>query len=308
MLPKRTKLDITLLSPTSAVKVFCTVKIYSSLDINRLKPTKHLRDLFVGQRYSPLEKYFIGQIIKEHLNYNNRKSYLNKILEEYEDLGESEDLINWRDTIYKYVDEINAIISVFTTTMYRRSIVELKYNLTDFKDQHLQFTISSWKKLPIIQKYRKKFINELSRNLKIFYTKDQIRTILENSFSINSIDSPITLLYFEFENSTEIYNAFHAIYKVYKDLLEEDFRDQYDKIYAFNYEQYGERLKTDDHLKNGLHDFKDYYLKASDRINFAKLMFITFPQIRDTFIRKWDFIKLDEFLNSISSNITPRKK
>jgi hypothetical protein len=229
-------------------------------------------------------------------------------VKEIEDSGDFEDIIDWKDKITEYISSLVEVCKSHENLSKRRMISFLKSrHQINYRDQDILQLISNWKKLPISENNKQEFKSSIETIFAQFYTHEMINQIIENSFDVNAVGEDVKLLNFDFEHSADIGKAFYKLFSLYKSQAE-FLKDKSDKN--------NKNLQKPKNQKVNKRGFKraDFlpqldhltYGQATQKLNIAKIMFLTFPQVRDNFSRytsKKKVISLEGYLRIVSRNI-----
>jgi hypothetical protein len=263
---------------------------------------------------------------------------------ESEDIEEIEALdLKYRSL--RYVQDIMDICNYSREPFKRKAISQLKtgktiqllesdLKLNDFFLMPLPFSYAPKRMITFKQKAFEIFGNIFSQEI--------ITDIINNSFKTQEIEYKyMQLLNIQFENSTDINYSFFLFYKAYKvevthickriyrviekmnERTEQKHRLELKKVILLFEEKYPEKIeqikkelnaehrkemeKQKEVIKSFLNKIKDFK-KAQNKTNIARIMFMSFPQIRYNYseLKNNKEISAEEYLKIVSRNI--RKK
>lgn len=311
------------LDPKSVIRIHLLIRKYVAFHSINLKTKKDLSSLFNNNYDLSLEeKYFIASYLPQYLNLKDKNSYVSMRIKESEDLGDYEDI----DKMIEHAIGINEVCNLNLKKYKRRYNSSIKSNINFIKiDEILIPKIKDWKRLPVEDVFRVKFIEIINKELSPYYSDETIKAIIDNSFRINAFRGNIKLLNIEFERSSDIYRAFRNIYKEYKKNSHslKYFSKLNDEIFNGHYIEPKENeedslTEAENEIKEikkerkelrekfKLKKNKDEYYKATNRINFAKILFLSFSKIRENFINNQatrNESDLENYLENVSKNI-----
>lgn len=301
----RIKLEITDLSPESASKVFQFLHIL--LEEEQLDENYFKEELL---KFTLEQQYFIFVYAKSYFN-SSEGGYLDRLLKSqeriYVDKETSQTFLEYTSLITKNASKIFNIassnqlkvivkklkgsiknntakddfITQLATKPYKYRIplyIKLeKINNEDFETEKSQYRVSS-----IFNDFKKEVFNIL----KPILNPDQIQQFFYNSFAFHNNDYPIELLHFEIANK-EIFNScVRNLNNTYKNNVlnhVEKFTEDYNRKYN-----------------------KDDKFKSVGRLEFMRVMYNTFPQIRDSYNlyhQKDPSQSIDDYLTTQLQNI-----
>lgn len=319
------------LDPKSVVKIYEIIGEYVN-DSSSLKKKDDLNSIFNdSSKYSLKEKYFLAYYLSNYFNFKNKKSYISRKIKEFEDIEDSGDTRDkeFIDDMKNDAIKINEICNLNLKKFKRRynSYIASNINL-DKVDKTFIHQIRNWKRLPIEKVFREKLIEVINTELSPFYSDETINVIIDNSFEVNAFRSRIKLLNIEFERSSDIYLAFYNIYIEYKKnahllkkksilnnrILDGNYTEEEedkDRILTEDEKKIRELKRIEQERKDARGKFrlrkqKEEYSQATNRINFAKILFLSFSKIRENYITNQIEINdsvLNKYLESVSKNI-----
>lgn len=321
------------LNPKSVIKVYNTILDFVDLDFDKLKSKSELVNVLNSNSFTLEEKYFIVTYLPKYLDKKNTNSILQKKIIKYEDLGDLEVSTEAIEILNKYSFELDDVCKTYCKILKRRYNVYIKSKINLQKiDRELIMDIKDWNKLPIEAGFRNELRETFEQELSQYYDDEIINEILKNSFKLDTIDSQIKLLRIEFEKSSDIYNAFNKIYNLYRSYSEvlKNASSTNNEMLTINYEiNDGEIAKIEkikDEQKKEIElkkieskkveiemttkrnlfkerKIKSEYYNASNRLNFAKIMFLTFSRVRENYIKKRHKVSLEQYLKSVAKNL-----
>lgn len=309
------------LRPQSVVKVFNVLEELIDFNSEHLKATSKLNEIISGKDYDTHEKYILLYYLKQYLNKGNSRSQFSIKLKEIEDLEDLKELIEKREHLEKYADEILKICNRHLPEYKRKATSNLKSNIkTNFSEIGFNSSVTKFEKLPIelVKGENLKFKQFIIDTFKDIFSDQIINQIIENFFVLKRIDYNVQYLYIEYSRSDEINDAFFKLFKFYRielkymrEAAKENLRQIAIKI---------ERLRQSDDNKNSEFkrllkrkekmymafrtSYKDYR-NATKKINFAMIMFCAFPKIRENYAKLNATKKLtvEDYLKIVSRNI-----
>lgn len=273
------------LDPNSVIRLYEVIKEFSEFDLNKLKTENDLNLILNNDKYNIEEKFYIVNYLPKYLDVTNKKTYISNLIKETEEIEDFKDS-NILEIIKKYADIINATCIKNQKRLKRIYNYSLKSNLSIDNIKDSAFAEAKyWKRLPLNKDGKQEFLEFIHKQLKDFFPKEDIQVIIENSFDILPIPDKTSLLYFEMVKSGEIRRAFYHIYNEYKK-RKEDFKDIADtnEVRRFkpkNQKVINGKLKRADFLPQL---DKNEYGKTTDKINIARIMFLTFSKIRENYL------------------------
>lgn len=128
------------------------------------------------------------------------------------------------------------------------------------------------------------------------FDNNQISQIFNNSFNFDGNSDDAKLLNIEFINSTKIYNCFYQIFCIYNNFQ----NNLVAGIQEINF-TYSEKSRTRSRFEK-----KIKKINAATKVDFMRIMYYNFPQIRDSFIlykSKNPHASLKKYLTTKSRNI-----
>lgn len=301
--PKLNELD-----PKSIINVFSVINEFVEFDLNKLKTSKELNMIFNSSNYSIEEKFYIAFYLPKYLNIASEKTSIFKRIKEIEDLGDSEELAIL-DLIKEYADTISDACKTNLKKFKRQYNSNLKSNvIIEDEEKKLFNEISEWTRLPLNKEKRNEFLKFIYLQLTPFYLPENIKYIIENSFEILPFPNKIALMNFEIEKSSDIYRAFYNIYLEYRK-RDADFIDIADNNQIIRSKPINQKTINNSNLKRAafypyLH--KEQYKNATNKINIAKIMFLTFTKIRENYLihsKKEVNTNLNDYLKTFCKNI-----
>ena len=314
------------LNPISVNKFYKVIIDFTNL--NKIKSVDDLRKVLNDRKYNIEEKYYITTYLPKYFDYKNEKSIIRTKIKELEDSGDMEDIKDSVDKVNKYVSQINDECKT-KAKIYKRQYSVLKKSIFDIEkhDNSIKSEIKIWKKLPVKKSFKEDLIEFIINELTPFFSKENIMKFIENTFQIEEFDQSAQLLYLEYSHSKEIYSSIrniHSEYCKYTSELEKDYNsnekkleipysiEDNDHIKEMKGKQIGleVKMRNDKQIEiNNLikrNEFKDYnktYLRYSTVRNFAKIMFFSFPKIREKYLVKRENITLNSYLKNVAKNI-----
>ncbi|MCG2609985.1 hypothetical protein LZZ90_00520 [Flavobacterium sp. SM15] len=300
--------QLTRVDPISALKILSVVRDFTNYDIEALKSGKDLKTIIEDPKYTLEEKYLILKNILTHLDLKNKNSLANKKIKEFEALGNSEAF----EALDKLTDYYNSICKscksqlIMTKRHYQKSL-KFDSKIDNFNESERDtkfYELGEWERLPLIYK-KHEFISFFHQELGNFFSEDQINGILNNSFDYTIEQPSIRLLAIEYEDSAGVHRAFHRIYKKYKERRE----ILKDKAISHSVKKSKSKERKKEDLKFSRNDFmqkinEKHYIKATNKINFAIIMFLSFKKIRENYLNNCDDNKsIQKFFQSLSCNI-----
>ena len=311
----RIKLEITDLSLKSASMVFEFLD--TCLESEELNVTYFKNNI---GNYSIAENHFIFHYAKQYFS-SSQRSYLNRWMENQ--LGKDyqvEQSSNYASKIFEGAEEILDYVRLNEKRVERQYKVFKKKDLYIYvKSNPINYRIPLYFK----NKTEKKIIERLSvKEISLESFKMEAKTIfLEvmeseefNIFFSNSFDYvgniyPIEELNLEFEKSDTLYATIHRLYDYYNDV-----RNKQNEILSYYYQKLiDERLNPKDPTKKPSEIRAKFILSQKipniqkvGRLEFMKIMYNAFPQIRDSYylyLRKNPNASLDSYLRTKSRNI-----
>lgn len=296
------------LKPESVLRFYKVINDFT--DFDKLKSVEELRLTLNSKKLTVEEKYFIVYYLPKYFDYKNSNSIIRTKLKEIEDIGDMEENIDSYNKINEFVSSINDECKIKQKLYKREYNVFKNLNLDIQKiNKSLNEEIKDWSKLPIEKSFKNELIEYFINQLTEYYSEETIMKIIDNSFQINTLTQKPKFLNLEYSSSVEIYKAFKNIYIKYCEFSEnlKDASSQNEnkisKSYNLNKYTKEEIKKAEDRLKYINRKNKSEYYKASNRKNFAKIMFLTFTKVRENYIKNKDNRSLELHLTNIGKNI-----
>lgn len=295
------------LNPSSVLKVYKIISEFVELNFKSLKTENDLISIFNKVDYTTEEKYYIAYYLPKYLNLNNDKNQISEIKRYIEDSGDVEDLkVGWN--IKEYCETLSRVCDYNFKKFRRIYNYNLKSGQLIIDSQSFNFIQTlKWNRLPLNGEKRNEFIEFVKSQLQPFYPKNDIELLINNSFDILPLSNESSFLNFNIDRSSDIYRAFYYIYKEYKNRKEHliDIADSNQVRIA--------KPKNQKISENGKYKRADFieklnvreYKNATSKINIAKIMFMSFPKIRENYIIHMSKTKvdLDSYLKTLSRNI-----
>ena len=312
------------LRPQSVVKVFNVLEELIDFQLDRLKASSKLNEIIFGKDYDAHEKYILLYYLKQYLNKGNGRSQFSIKLKEIEDSEDFKELIEKREHLEKYADEILKICHRHLAEYKRKATSNLKSKIkTTFSEIGININFSKFAKLPVNLKKAeteklKQFVKNIFKNI---FSDQIINQLTENFFMLKPIDYNAQYLHIEYSRSDEINDAFFKLFKFYKKELKY-MRDsanknlRHVKIKIETQRQSGNMktpefehlLKQKEEMYMAFRTSHKDYQNATKKTNFAMIMFCAFPKIRENYAKLNATKKLtvEDYLKIVSRNI--RKK
>ena len=313
----RIKLEIADLTPKSVCRVFEFLD--TCLEVHNLN-IDYFKDNI--DSFCIAENHFIFHFAKQYFS-SSQRSYLNKWMENQ--LGKDYQVEQSSNYTSKILEGAEKILDYIRINEKR---VERQYKVFKKKDLYIYVKSNPINyRIPLYFKNKsedgKKIIERLSvKEISLESFKLEAKTILLevmegeefNTFFNNSFDYirniyPIEELNLEFEKSDFLYSKFHKLYVYYNDVRNkqnEILNDYYKKLID-------ERLNPKDPTKKPSEIRTKFILSQKipniqkvGRLEFMKIMYNAFPQIRDSYylyLRKNPNASLDSYLRTKSRNI-----
>lgn len=322
MVGNRIKLKLIDINPKQVVEVFNIISEFTNLEANPLKESRDLKTI-IREKQMPIEvKRFMLFYIKEHLNINNAKSHYYKqhknkekqytLFKKIGILGEIEDLKDfpkWSSKVKIYTAKISQICDEYLNSSLQISNPKSS-NMFKLSEDDIQ-TIRQWEKLPISSKkgksnnFKKVVITIFEDLLPI----EDIDKIIENSFCTNHFKTPIEILNIDYPKGIKIEDingAFYKLFELYENsqsrYLDESIKKSATSQNSEEMQNYKEEYPLIYSSKNFLDE--DLYKNATDKINMAKIMFISFNKIRLNYYNSNN--TLEKHLQNVCQNIVIR--
>lgn len=287
--------------------------------------------------------HYITEYLNTDNKRSHISKYILKLkkTEESEDIKEIEAL-DMKYRSLRYVQDIMNVCNYSLEPFKRKAISQLKTGKTI---QHLEsdLKLNDFFLMPLPFSYNSKRMIEFKQKaFEIFgniFSKEIITEIIDNSFKTHEIEYKyMQLLNIQFENSTDINNSFFLFYKAYKvevthlckriyrgiekmnERMEEKHKLEFKKVIFLFEEKYPEKIeqikeelnsehrkeieKQKEVIKSFLNKIKDFK-KAQNKTNIARLMFMSFPQIRYNYLelKNNKEISAEDYLKIVSRNI-----
>jgi len=320
-------------NPKSVIRVFDAIDKF--LNFDKFTDPSHLKAILFGNDYDSQEKYLLLHYLIQYLNKKNSRSFISKKIKEIEDTEDFEDLINKRNQIEKYANEIISICDLHLVEYKRKATSNLKsISKTNFSGIGFHSHISKFKKLPLnfeklsldfeklprrqsISK-KVKFKQSAKSIFKNIFSDAIADQIIENFFLYEFIDYNAQYLHITLENSAEVYEAFYHLYKLYrneiksmKEIAKENLRNIKIKIEAQkvcaerNDAVFRQLLEEKEQMYLGFQTTKKDYYNATKKSNFAMIMYLSFPKIRDNYmkLKSKRELSVDDYIKIVSRNI-----
>lgn len=287
---------ITELPPESAFKVF---QLINELFENRL-----YKELFKQKfwNFDAGEQYYICFYLDYYFNRSERYTFFNKWLEQkeftYKQAGEEELFHNFKEELLDNKQQLIAILDSYKKTAHRR-LEKLKKYKVPFDQYAGYFDRGQINyRVPLFYKpntFKELFIKAMSEIM----SPNQAESFFYNSFEFGTNLPPVKFLYIELDNLTDIKEQIVFIKK------------HYDKDYLYVIENklqsYNETLEKAMDGRNNLSDkqkefYKNIEFNKATGIDFAKIIYNAFPEIRDKATDK----DLDTFLTNYGKNLVAR--
>lgn len=305
----RINLELTDLSPESVSKVFLFLHNCLENDLSLEYYKNNISD------YSISEQYFILHYAKQYFS-GSYNSYINSWMKkQVEEIGEEEALLDRFENIGKKAQNLLAFLNQTENTIERRakkfkksgafitkddSPVEYRVPLYFKKNKNAIKCLSS----PVID--MENFKNKAKEIITTIMDTDQFEEFFDNSFSFRRNLKPVKLLYFEMGKAQDVYYQFYELYMYYRKE-----RNHQNKIVS---EHYDELITKSIERKESLSEIKKNFtripeipsLDKATRFDFMKVMYNTFPQIRESaskYLLKHPKSNLDSYLKTKSRNI-----
>jgi hypothetical protein len=311
----RIKLELIDISPQSVSKVFLFLQ--NCFD-NNLSPEYYKTNII---NYSIYEQYFIVYYAKQYFS-DSRESHLNKSLKkianEYGDIYNNNPIEDYFYQLQNNAKTLLAILNQAENTISRQAKKSKKGYFIVENHSVYNYRIPFYLKHKIetdniILKSRQKidieiFKRKVEEIISPIMDSKQFEEFFNNSFDFHgNLNSP-QLLNIEMGNVKEVYCQFYKLYSYFK--IE---RNDQTKIINDHYNKLIEdKTKKKDSLPKNSIRIKfikipeQFSLKKVTRIDVMKIMYNTFPQIRDSYFQhqnKNPNSTLDLYINTISRNI-----
>ncbi|PZR21810.1 MAG: hypothetical protein DI539_07205 [Flavobacterium psychrophilum] len=309
------------LSPVSVVKVFSALKIFTNFSIKQSKVALKLNEIISGDKYDAHEKYIFLYYLKQYFNKANSRSIFCIKLKEIEDFEDFEQIIAKRGQLEKYQIEIMKICDKHLSEYKRKATSNLKSEIkVNFSEAGLNSKLTSFAKLPYDQQSveKEKFRIAVTSIFKNIFQDRVTQQLIENFFQSRFIDHNAQMLHIHFTKSDEIFKAFYQLYSLYKRDLRYMKEKAKENLRQIKIKIEDERTSKDEikpefvkllEEKEQLHinfrtNIRDYRI-ATKKTNFAMMMFLAFPQIRENYakLNAKKPLTVDEYIEIVSRNI-----
>jgi len=210
------------LRPQSVVKVFNVLEELIDFNSEHLKTLSKLNKIISGIDYDAHEKYILLYYLKQYLNKGNNRSQFSIKLKEIEDSEDFKELIEKREHLEKYTDEILKICDRHLAEYKRKATSNLKSKIkTNFSEIGFHINLSKFEKLPVnLKKVETEKLKQFIKNtFKNIFSDQIIHQLIENFFMLKSIDYNAQYLHIEYSRSNEINDAFFKLFEFYKKQL-----------------------------------------------------------------------------------------
>ncbi len=305
----RIKLDLTDLSPKSVSDVFLFLHECLENDLSLDYFKNNIR------KYSVNEQYFIMHYAKQFFS-DSYDSYLNRWMREQEqEIGREETLMNRFQNIANRAENLLAFLKQKENTTERvaKKIKKSGILITENNPPHPY-------RIPLYFKAKKRKvssldslimdINAFKNRVKEIITEimdsDQFEAFFYNSFAFQGNIKPIELLYIEMGSVADVYSRFHQLYLFYKEqrgLQNKIIKEYYDNLIK----KHIENIEKSSEIRKPFKRTPDIPLLDSvTRFDFMKVMYNTFPQIREStaeYLLKHPEYYRDSYLKTNSRNI-----
>ncbi len=311
----RIKLEITDLSLKSASMVFEFLD--TCLESEELNVTYFKNNI---DNYSIAENHFIFHYAKQYFS-SSQRSYLNRWMDNR--LGKDyqvQQSSKYASKIFEGAEEILDYVRLNEKRVERQYKVFKKKDLYIYvKSNPINYRIPLYFKNKTEKKIIERlFVKEISLESFKMEAKTIFLEVMEseefNIFFSNSFDYmgniyPIEELNLEFEKSDTLYATIHRLYDYYNDV-----RNKQNEILSDYYQKLiDERLNPKDPINKPSEIRAKFILSQKipniqkvGRLEFMKIMYNAFPQIRDSYylyLRKNPNASLDSYLRTKSRNI-----
>lgn len=312
------------LNPSSVVKVFSALKAFTNFSIKQSKVSLKLNEIISSNKYDAHEKYIFLYYLKQYFNKANSRSIFCIKLKEIEDSEDFKQMIANREQLERYQIEIIKICDKYLTEYKRKATSNLKSEIkVNFSEAGLNNKLTSFAKLPYKRETveKEEFRLEVISIFKNIFQDRITQQIIENFFQSRFIDHNAQMLHIHFAKSDEIYKAFYQLYSLYKRDLKymkedakknlrqikikiEDERTSKNEVDPKFIKLLEEKEQLHINIRTNIHDYR----VATKKTNFAMMMFLAFPQIRENYakLNAKKPLTVDEYIEIVSRNI--RKK
>lgn len=310
------------LDPKSVARVFRIVDLFTNLYRRPLKTGENLKGIIFSENYSVKEKYFVILYINMHLNKTNTNTFVYRQMTEMETFeknehnGEIGDLEKLNTSAEAHIERIKEVCRLYLPEVekeYKNSLHgELPYAAYDSTFELVAFNSI---RLPLhIKLHPQEDDNELKslirEILQTILDENDADLLLGNSFGASQL-SP-RLLDLNYNNIGAVRDKFFEIYELYKQRIDV-FKDHADS----EHKKYWNKTVNDStELSKGVRDLftlpnKDLYNKLTNKTHFAEIIFISFRQVREKFVKanlKRDISVKEYIKENIEKNMVERKK
>jgi len=287
---ERMNYAITQLPPKSASNVFCFI---DRLFDHRLNKVYFKRCFW---KFNTGEQQFICYYLNIYFCSSDRYAYFNRWLQQkeqsYLDAGvDPSSFYDYKEELEQNKRELLYILDSYKITAQRRFKTLLKHNVPydRYFDYFNQEVIDY--KIPLYYK-PKKFKEFFIKKMKGLMTASDAERFFYNSFDFGNNLNSVELLKIELDNQSDIKTQ---IFKV---------KREYNKERTFQLKKalkiYNNRLERLPENKRKWHNKFEFNPPTS--IDFSKIIYNAFPQVRDKAINK----DLDQFLRNYSKNLVER--
>lgn len=312
------------LNPTSVVKVFSALESFTNLSIKESKVSVRLNKIITGNDYDTNEKYIFLHYLKQYFNKANSRSIFCIKIKEIEDTEDFEEMIAKRGQLERYENEVIKICDKYLSEYKRKATFNLKSTIkVNFSEVGFKSELTSFVKLPYNQEKaeKEKFRIAVTSIFKNIFQDKVTQQIIENFFRSRFIDHNAQMLHIHFAKSDDVFKAFYLLYSLYKRDLKYMKEDAKENLRQIKIKIESERenkdeadpkfeqlLKEKEELHIGLRTNILDYRVATKKYNFAMIMFLAFPKIRENYakLNSKKPLTIDEYIKIVSRNI--RKK
>lgn len=306
----RINLELTDLSPKSVSEVFLFLHNCLENDLSLEYYKNCISD------YSISEQYFILHYAKQYFS-DSYNSYLNRWMKkQVEEIGEEKAILDRFENIGKKADILLTFLNQTESTVKRQSkkikktgisittkesIYEYRIPLYFKKHNDNRFTGLSSTEINM-----KSFKNKTKEIIVEVVGTDQFEEFFDNSFYFQNNLRKTQSLYIEMGRIQDVYYKFYELYMYYRKE-----RNHQNRIVS---EHYDELIKKSVARKESLSEIKKNFtripkipsLDKVTRFDFMKIMYNTFPQIRESaseYLLKHPESNLDSYLKTKSRNL-----
>lgn len=282
---ERLNIAITEIHPDSASKVFAFIK--KNFDNNLDK--EFFKDNFM--KYNAGEQHLICLYLKNYINssrYNTFNNWLRDKQLEYEKNGIEQEYFEFEELISCNRDKLLSILDSRASTALRRFKLlkkhKIPYNHYFDEISNLEktdFKIPLYFKPTILKKFIVKAMTEI-------VSKEQAEAFFFNSFEYGNNIGPTKFLNIEVTDRTLLTEQISII------------KAKYDQEYKFQLQKKKEQYNKRNRNKKFTAKLE---FKKPTAIDFAKIVYNSFPEIRDVYFTK-NFKKPEYTLNKYLTNYT----